>query len=127
MRKQKVECGVTSSTESEYRAMANVTCKLIWVKNLLNKLGFISEYPMRLYCDNHATIHIAENLVLHVRTKHIEMDCHLVRQKTEKIVQARHISSDHQLANLLTRSLGKIQVHFICDKLDIYDNMLQLK
>jgi len=127
MRKQKVECGVTSSTESEYRAMANVTCKLIWVKNLLNKLGFISEYPMRLYCDNHATIHIAENLVLHVRTKHIEMDCHLVRQKTEKIVQARHISSDHQLANLLTRSLGKIRVHFICDKLGIYDNMLQLK
>ena len=55
---------------------------------------------MRLYCDNQTIVHIIENSLFHVRTKYIKMDCHLVRQKIEeKIVQARHVSSDHELAD----------------------------
>ena len=111
-----------SSAGSEYRAMVNVTCELIWIRHLLTEFDFAPEYPMRLYCDNQVVIHITENSVFHKRTKHIEADCHLVRQKIkEKIVQARHMLSDHQLTYLLTKSLGKTEVDFICDKLDLYD------
>ena len=39
---------------------------------------------MRLYGDNKTTIHIAENVVFYERTKHIEVDCHIVRKKLEK-------------------------------------------
>jgi len=38
-----------------------------------------------------------------------------------EIVQARHVSSGHQLADLLTKSLGKTWVNFICDKMGMYD------
>jgi len=85
-----------SNAESKYYAIANVTCKLFWVRDLLIELGFAPECSMMLYYDNQATIHIAENSVFHKRTKHVEVDCHLVSQKVEdKIIQAPHISSNH--------------------------------
>jgi len=81
--------------------MTNVTCELVWVRDLLTELHFAPEYPMRLYCDNR--VHIAENSVFHECIKHIEVDCHLERQKIKaKIVQTRDVSSDHQLTDLLT-------------------------
>ena len=77
---------------------------------------------MRLYDHNKAIIQIAENVVFHEmfheRTKHIEVDCHIVRKKFEKkIIVAKHVSSAHQLAYFLTKSLNRTMVDFICDKL----------
>lgn len=69
--------------ESESRAMAHVSCKLMWTKQLLSELGFSRLLPMWLWCDNQAAIHIASNPVFHDRTKHIEVDCHLVHEKVQ--------------------------------------------
>jgi len=98
--------------------MTNVTCELVWVRDLLTKLGFAPECHMKLYCDNH----IAENSVFHEHTKHIKVDYHLVHHNIEeKIVQTRHVLFGHQLADLLTMFLGKTRVDFICDKLRMND------
>ena len=70
-----------SSAEAEYRAMASTTCELIWLKALVQDLGFKIEAPMKLFCDNKAAIYIASNPVFYERTKHIEMDCHFIREK----------------------------------------------
>ncbi|CAM8999786.1 unnamed protein product [Rhodiola kirilowii] len=68
-----------SSAKSEYRSMAQTTCELVWLHGLLRDLHITVPTPIAIYCDNNAALHIAKNPVYHERTKHVEVDCHLVR------------------------------------------------
>ena len=70
-----------SSAESEYRAMAQATCEIMWLYHLLIEIGIKTPMPEKLGCDNQAAIHIASNPAYHERTKHIEVDCHFIREK----------------------------------------------
>ena len=70
-----------SSVEAEYRAMTLATCELIWLKHLLQELRFGKDEQMKLICDNQVALHISSNPVFHERTKHIEVDCHFIREK----------------------------------------------
>ncbi|XP_019099678.1 PREDICTED: uncharacterized protein LOC109132502 [Camelina sativa] len=78
-KKQKVVS--LSSAESEYRAMRKLTTELMWLKALLKDLGIETPKPITMHCDNEAAIHIASNSVFHERKKHIEVDCHKVREQ----------------------------------------------
>jgi len=60
-----------SSTEAEYKAMANATVEIIWVQSLLQELGVQSPPFARLWCDNLGTSYLSANPVFHTRTKHI--------------------------------------------------------
>jgi hypothetical protein len=107
-----------SSVESEYRAMAQTTCELIWLRNLLGELGFAQSKPMNLYCDNEAAIHIANNPVFHERTKHIEVDCHFTREKLEDgTISTSFVRTGSQLADVFTKALPGSRVSSICNKL----------
>jgi len=67
-----------SSTKSEYRALANATSELLWLRWLLKDVGVTQSSTTILHCDNRSAIQISHNDVFHERTKHIEIDCHLV-------------------------------------------------
>ncbi|RVW96919.1 Retrovirus-related Pol polyprotein from transposon RE2 [Vitis vinifera] len=111
-----------SSTEAEYRAMALATCELIWLRHLLRELRFGKDEQMKLICDNQAALHIASNPVFHERTKHIEVDCHFIREKiTSGCVVTSFVNSNDQLANIFTKSLRGPRIKYICNKLGAYD------
>ena len=72
-----------SSVESEFRAIAQGVCELLWLKIILDDLRIKWEDPMKLYCDNKSAINIAHNPVQHKRMKHIKIDRHFIKEKLE--------------------------------------------
>ncbi len=83
-----------SSSEAEYRALASVTCELQWITYLLHDLHVPFTQPALIYCDNQSALSITANPTFHERTKHIELDCHIVREKSQQgLVKLLPISS----------------------------------
>lgn len=68
-----------SSAEAEYRLMSYTTRELKWLCHIVYTLGVSVSKPVSLHRDSQAALYIARNPVFHERTKHIEIDCHSVR------------------------------------------------
>ncbi|WRX20564.1 Reverse transcriptase [Theobroma cacao] len=106
-----------SSAESEYCTVAQTTCKLMRIHHLLEEIGFSDSSLMRLWCDNQATMHISSNPVFHESTKHLEVDCHFVREKIQqKLISTSYVSRGEQLADLFTKNLSRVRIDYICNK-----------
>ena len=86
--------------------MALVTCELIWLKQLLEELQFEEARQTTYICDNQAVFHIVSNLVIHARNKHIEINCHFIREKTKSgDIVTSFVNSNDQLTDVFTKSL----------------------
>ncbi|KAK2354629.1 putative mitochondrial protein [Trifolium repens] len=116
-----------SSSEAEYRALAQATCEGQWLLYLLKDFLITHDSPILLHCDNKSAMHIAANPVFHERTKHIEIDCHVVRDKVQaNIIQLLPVSSKEQIADIFTKSLHPGPFHALQVKLgtiDIYSSL----
>nr|KYP74866.1 Retrovirus-related Pol polyprotein from transposon TNT 1-94 [Cajanus cajan] len=117
-RSKKQEVVARSSAEAEFRGMAIGICELLWIKNLLKDIG----YEMKLYCDNKSAIQIANNLVKHDRTKHVEIDRHFIKEKIEGgIIAFPFVKSEQQLADMLTKAVTSNVPISSLDKLGMCD------
>jgi EAL domain-containing protein (putative c-di-GMP-specific phosphodiesterase class I) len=68
-----------SSTEAEYKALANAMTKIIWMQTLLDELCVSHSLAATLWCDNLGAMYLSANPVFHARIKHIKVDYHFVR------------------------------------------------
>jgi hypothetical protein len=128
-RAKKQQTVAKSSTEAEYRALASATCELQWLNYLLKDLNVICSKQPVLYCDNISALHIAANPVFHERTKHLEIDCHIVRQKVQEgLMKLLPLSTLDQTADLFTKALHPARFQLLVSKLgmiDIYQPALE--
>ena len=97
-------------------------CEIVWIYQLLSEIGFSITVPTKLWCDNQAALHIASNEVFHERTKHIEVDCHFIREKIQDgLVSTGYVKTGEQLGDILTKSLNGTRISYLCNKLGMID------
>ena len=108
----------SSSVETEYRALAVTAWELQWITYVLGDLQVHFSLPINFWCDNRAAIHISANHVFHERTKHIDIDCHVVRNLYKAgFISLNHISTKQQVADVFTKSLSSPIFHVLLDKM----------
>ena len=111
-----------SSVKSEYRAMAQGACEILWLKSLMGEMGFPSKELSTIFCDNKSAICLASDSVLHERTKHIEVDIHFIQQKIRcGIISTSYISLSYQKADFLTKFVGPTLLKSSIGKLGLLD------
>ncbi|KAL6315489.1 hypothetical protein AAG906_000783 [Vitis piasezkii] len=111
-----------SSTEAEYRALANAASETVWLNSLLHELGFPLKVPPLLLCDNLGATHLSFNPVNHSRMKHIQIDLHFVRELVQNgTLHVRHVHTQDQLADLLTKPLSRQRTELLRTKIGLAD------
>jgi hypothetical protein len=72
-----------SSAEAEYRAMTFTASELPWINQVLTDLNIKVEESMKIFYDNQSERYVSSHSVFHERIKHIEIDCHFIREKMQ--------------------------------------------
>lgn len=109
-----------SSTEAEYKAIANATAELMWIQSLLKELKISCPPTARIWCDNIGATYLTANPVFHGRVKHVEIDFHFVRERVaRKLLDVRVISTNDQIADGFTKALTKKKMDLFRDNLNL--------
>ena len=100
--------------------MTQSVCEIMWLHLPLMEVSIKTPVPAKLWCDNQVALHIASNLVFHERTKHIEIDCHFVREKIQPgLISMGYVKTSEQLDDIFTKALNGDRVSYLYNKLDM--------
>jgi len=103
-------------------SMANTCLKIVWLWYLLQDLNVPCNLLARLFCANQTTLHITTNPVFHERTKHIEIDCHIMLEKLQaRIISPSYVLTPYQLVDIFTKALDKEHFLTLRHKLGVHD------
>ena len=92
-----------STTKAKYMAVAEAAKEVLWLKGLVKEFG-LNQSGLQIHCDSQSAIYLAKNQVYHVRTKHIDVRFHKIRELivTEDIVLEK-VHSLENAADMLTK------------------------
>ena len=115
-----------SSTEAEYMAASTASCEAIWLRKLLVNLLKEKMEVTSVLCDNQSCIKLFENPVFHDRLKHIDIRCHFIRDCVQRgAIQLQYTPTGEQVADILTKALGKTKFVYFREKMGMMKNPFQ--
>ncbi|GJU08402.1 hypothetical protein Tco_1124832 [Tanacetum coccineum] len=96
-----------SSVEAEYVAAAGCCAQVLLIKSQLADYDVLYD-KVPVFCDNTSAIAISNNLVLHSKTKHIDIRYHFIRDHILKgDIELHFIPTYLQLADIFTKPLAE--------------------
>jgi hypothetical protein len=107
---QKQKIVTLSSCEAEYVTLSEAAKEAMWLRKLIRDVdNKKSESPIIIFEDNQSTIKTAKNPIQSERTKHIDVRHHYIRERVEeKKIEVKYVPTTDQVADLLTKSLGRV-------------------
>jgi len=112
-----------SSTEAEYISLSLAAKEAIFLKTLLEELGFYNQIKLPIYCDNNGAIELANNPKFHERTKHIAVKYHFIRDLINKnIIELIYINTSDQKADGLTKALDRVKFNKFLNLINLKDS-----
>ncbi|GKC86616.1 retrovirus-related pol polyprotein from transposon TNT 1-94 [Tanacetum coccineum] len=96
-----------STTEAEYVSAEKACQQALWMKQALVDYDIkLDDIP--ILCDNKGAIDLSKNLVLHSRTKHIEIRHHFLRDNVQKgNITIEKVASEDNIADILTKPINR--------------------
>jgi len=117
-----------SSTEAEYKSVANTAAEVLWIRSLLQELRLPLSGPPKVWCDNIGATYLSVNPVFHARTKHVAIDFHFVRELVaSKDLEILFVPSADQIADVLTKPLASKRFQCLSYKLNVRSLPLPLR
>ena len=112
----------STSAKVEYIVFGSSCSQLIWMKSMLQDYSVTKDDAtsnMTLYCDNSSAINISKNLVQHLGTKHIDIQHHLFKVLSKKVIELKHVPMKHQLIDIFTKGLDASWFETLCTSLGL--------
>nr|GEV44254.1 retrovirus-related Pol polyprotein from transposon TNT 1-94 [Tanacetum cinerariifolium] len=114
---KKQDCMALSTAEAKYVSLSACCTQVLWMRTQLTDYGFhFNKIP--IYCDSKSAIAISCDPVQHLRTKHITVRYHLIKEHVEKgTIELYFVKTDYQLADLFTKTLPVYRFNYLVRRL----------
>ena len=108
------KCVASSTTEAEFIVATEGSKELLWLKKFVNELGFDQEKYV-LFCDNQNAIRLSKNASFHLRSTHIDVHYHWIRDVlNSKQMQLEKVHTNDNGADMLTKVVTKETLNVCC-------------
>ena len=108
-----------STTEAKLYSLSATLQEVLWTKNFLESLGIKLERNL-IYEDNRGTIELIKNGKRDGRTKHVEVKHHFIGDHVKDgNVEIKYLRTEMQLADFMTKALGKTKFEKFRDELGV--------
>jgi len=109
-----------STAKVEYIVATCCCTQVLWMKQTLKDIRVVYKDLVAIFCDNRSAINISKNIVMHLRTKHISIRYHFLREMlTKNEVKLEYVSRKDQIADIFTKPLPKDTFEYLREKLGV--------